>query len=99
MRSGRWLDDVSEQLSPTTVRDYRRLVSTMLDPDLGKLPRRRRTTQRIDAYYSSLARERGLSPASIRHVHAVLRGATGIDLPAPRPPTAVAEQPGTELEL
>ena len=73
----RWLDHVSEQLSPTTVREYRRLVRTMLDPDLGKLPLRRVTTQRIDAYYASLARERGLSPASIRHVHAVLRGALG----------------------
>ena len=73
----RWLDHVSEQLSPTTVREYRRLVRTMIDPDLGKLPLRRVTTQRIDAYYASLARERGLSPASIRHVHAVLRGALG----------------------
>ena len=49
----------------------------MIDPDLGKLPLRRVTTQRIDAYYASLTRERGLSPASIRHVHAVLRGALG----------------------
>ena len=73
----RWLDHVSEQLSPTTVREYRRLVRTMIDPDLGKLPLRRVTTQRLDAYYASLARERGLSPASIRHVHAVLRGALG----------------------
>jgi integrase len=49
----------------------------MLDPDLGRLPLRRVTAQRIDAYYASLARERELSPASIRHVHAVLRGALG----------------------
>jgi integrase len=73
----RWLDHVAEQLSPTTLREYRRLVRTMLDPDLGRLPLRRVTAQRIDAYYASLARERGLSPASIRHVHAVLRGALG----------------------
>ncbi len=73
----RWLEHVSEQLSPTTVREYRRLVRTMIDPDLGTLPLRRVTTQRIDAYYASLTRERGLSPASIRHIHAVLRGALG----------------------
>jgi integrase len=73
----RWLDHVAEQLSPTTLREYRRLVRTMLDPDLGRLPLRRVTAQRIDAYYASLARERELSPASIRHVHAVLRGALG----------------------
>jgi hypothetical protein len=59
----RWLDHVGERLSPTTVREYRRLVATMLLPDLGKIPLRRVTTQRIDAYYSVLTRERGLSGA------------------------------------
>jgi len=73
----RWLDHVDGQLSPTTIREYRRLVRTMLEPDLGKLPLRRLTAQRVDAYYAVLTRERGLSPATIRHVHAVLRGALG----------------------
>jgi len=72
-----WLDHVAEQLSPTTVREYRRLVTKTIEPDLGKLTLRRLTTQRLDAYYASLHRERGLSPASVRHVHAVLRGALG----------------------
>ena len=49
----------------------------MLEPDLGKLTLRRVTTQRLDAYYASLVRDRGLSAASIRHVHAVLRGSLG----------------------
>ena len=73
----RWLDHVTNRLSPTTVREYRRLVTRLVAPDLGKLPLRRITTQRLDTYYASLVRERGLSPASIRHVHAVLRGALG----------------------
>jgi integrase len=73
----RWLDHVSEQLSPTTVREYRRLVKRLISPDLGKLTLRRVTTQRLDTYYATLARERGLSPASVRHVHAVVRGALG----------------------
>ncbi len=73
----RWLDHICGQLSPTTVREYRRLVATMLEPDLGKLTLRRVTTQRLDAYYASLVRDRGLSAASIRHVHAVLRGSLG----------------------
>jgi integrase len=73
----RWLDHVSEQLSPTTVREYRRLVKKLISPDLGKLTLRRVTTQRLDTYYATLARERGLSPASVRHVHAVMRGALG----------------------
>ena len=73
----RWLEHVSEQLSPTTVREYRRLVKQLISPDLGKLPVRRVSTQRLDTYYGILTRERGLSPASVRHVHAVMRGALG----------------------
>jgi integrase len=73
----RWLDHISEQLSPTTVREYRRLVKQLIGPDLGKLRLSRVTTQRIDGYYATLSREHGLSPASVRHVHAVLRCALG----------------------
>ena len=43
-----------------------------------RVPLRRVTTQRLDAFYASLARDRQLSPASIRHVHAVLRGTLGL---------------------
>jgi integrase len=35
------------------------------------------TTKRLDDYYALLSKERGLSPATIRHVHAVFRGAFG----------------------
>ena len=73
----RWLDHMDEQLSPTTAREYRRLESKLITPALGGVPLRRVTTQRLDAFYASLARDRQLSPASIRHVHAVLRGALG----------------------
>jgi len=72
-----WLDLVSAQLAATTVREYQRLVATRLAPDLGDLALRRITTQRLDSYYAGLARDRGLSPATIRHHHAVLRGALG----------------------
>jgi integrase len=92
----RWLEHVADQLSPTTVREYRRLSTKLLHPDLGKLPLRRLTTQRIDSYYARLARERGLSPASIRHVHAVIRGALGQALRRgwiPANPAATASPP------
>ena len=72
-----WLDVVEDQLSPTSVREYRRLVAKKIGPDLGKLRLGKVTTQRIDSYYSTLTHEGGLSPASVRHVHAVLRGALG----------------------
>ena len=45
---GRWLDHVDRQLAVTTVREYRRLVTTRLEPDLGSLSLRRITTQRLD---------------------------------------------------
>ena len=72
-----WLELVSAQLAATTVREYRRLVATRLAPDLGHLPLRRITTQRLDSYYASLSRDLGLSAATVRHHHAVLRGALG----------------------
>jgi hypothetical protein len=49
----RWLDHVSEQLSPTTVREHRRLVKKLISPDLGKLTPRRISTQRLDTYYAT----------------------------------------------
>ena len=73
----RWLEHVDDHLSPTTVREYRRLAAKLLHPELGSVPLRRLTTQRIDGYYRRLTHERGLSPASVRHVHAVLSGALG----------------------
>jgi integrase len=73
----RWLDQVEDQLSPTSIREYRRIVNKTIGPDLGKLRLSKVTTQRIDAYYAMLARERNLSAGSVRHVHAILRGALG----------------------
>jgi integrase len=72
-----WLMVVEDQLSPTSVREYRRLVDKKIGPDLGKLRLSKVTTQRLDSYYSELTHAGGLSPASVRHVHAVLRGALG----------------------
>lgn len=51
----RWLEHVGDQLSPTTVREYRRLSTKLLHPDLGNVPLRRLTTQRIDGYSLILA--------------------------------------------
>lgn len=73
----RWLDLIDDRLSPTTVREYRRIVNKTIGPDLGKLRLSRVTTQRLDAYYAMLSHDRALSPATVRHIHAVLRGALG----------------------
>ena len=53
------------------------LTERLIKPDLGRLRLGRITTKRLDDDYAMLAKERGLSPATIRHVHAVLRGAFG----------------------
>jgi hypothetical protein len=47
----RWLDRVEDQLSPTTAREYRRIVTKMIGPDLDRTRLGKLTTQRIDAYY------------------------------------------------
>jgi len=73
----RWLDQKCEQLSPTTAREYRRLTRTLIEPALGSLPLRKVTTQRLDAFYAGLSRQRQLSASSVRQVHAVVRGALG----------------------
>ena len=73
----RWLDQKCEQLSPTTAREYRRLTRTLIEPALGSFSLRKVTTQRLDAFYAGLSRERELSASSVRQVHAVLRGALG----------------------
>ncbi len=64
-------------MPPTTVREYRRLTERLIKPDLGRLRLGRITTKRLDDFYAMLSNERGLSPATIRHVHAVFRGAFG----------------------
>ena len=73
----RWLDQVDNRLSPTTAREYRRIVNRRLGPDLGRLRLSMLTTQRIDAYYAALTRDYDLSPGTVRHVHAILRGSLG----------------------
>jgi len=57
-----WLDHVEGSLSPTTVREYRRLTERLIKPDLGGLRLGRVTTKRLDDYYAMLSKERGLSP-------------------------------------
>ena len=73
----RWLDQVDNRLSPTTAREYRRIVNHRLGPDLGRLRLTKVTTQRIDAYYSALTRAHDLSPGTVRHVHAILQSSLG----------------------
>jgi hypothetical protein len=69
----RWLDLASEQLSPTTLREYRRLIARRIQPALGQVSIAKLTTPQLDAFYLALTRVAGLSPASVRQVHSILR--------------------------
>ena len=78
------------------MREYRRLTERLIKPDIGSLRLGRVTTKRLDDYYAMLSKERGLSPATIRHVHAVFRGAFGQAVKwgiVPTNPAAAASPP------
>ncbi len=62
----------SESRSPTTLREYQRLIDKRISPALGHVPARKVTALELDEFYQGLTDE-GLAPASVRQVHAVLR--------------------------
>jgi integrase len=62
--------------SITTLREYRRLIDRQLKPRFGDLPLERLTGRDLDRYYDELIAA-GLAPATVRQVHAVMRGALG----------------------
>lgn len=69
-----WIEhSVAPNLSPRTVERYRGIVARHIVPELGKLPMAKLTAQHIARLYAEKAA--ALSPASVRYIHAVLRGA------------------------
>jgi len=77
---GRWFDLARPELSPTTVRGYGRNIETYILPALGNVPLARLRPAQLDAFYATLrehggAQNQGLSPASVRQIHAILRRA------------------------
>lgn len=69
-----WWDQKRGRLSPTTAREYARLIERRLKPDLGQRRLETLSAADLDTYYLRLERK-GLGPASIRQLHAVLSGA------------------------
>ena len=70
-----WLDHLVELgRADTTLYTYRRYVNKELKPTLGQIRLSRLTALDIDRLYAKL-RKRGLAPASIRQIHAILRAA------------------------
>jgi integrase len=76
----RWLDLVREDLSPSTVRGYERIIRCYIEPDIGRVSLAKLRTDQLDHFYSKLRDEGGqnggpLSPATVRQAHAVIRRA------------------------
>lgn len=76
-----WLAATKERIRPSTHATYESMVRTHIVPYLGSLPLQRLTPGRLNALYSALLENGrrdgrgGLSPATVRYVHAVLRKA------------------------
>jgi len=69
----KWLKQItSEGRSPTTLREYKRLIEKRISPALGPVPAVKVTALELDEFYQGLTDE-GLAPASVRQVHAILR--------------------------
>jgi integrase len=68
----RFLAWADTNLEATTVREYRRLSEQRIKPAVGRLPARRLSALDLDRWYAELGAE-GLSPNSVRQIHAVVR--------------------------
>jgi integrase len=75
----RWLNHATiiKDLSPTTVREYKRLIEKNIKPVLGDVPLRQIDGGVLDDFYVSLmSPERGLSAASVQRCHSAIAAAT-----------------------
>ena len=71
----RWLEQAGPDLSPTTLRRYRDLLRLHILPGLGSVSIHKIKTADLDQLYRGLVTKKGLSPASVRQVHAIIRRA------------------------
>ena len=71
----RWLLISSADLSPTTTRRYRGLLDKHILPAIGSRAAHKIRTTDLDDLYLGLIHQSGLSPASVRQVHATIRRA------------------------
>ncbi len=73
----RWFSVAGATLSPTTMREYKRLMKRRIDPRFGTTRVRALRTADLDAFYADLHRtvngRHGLSARSVQQIHAVIR--------------------------
>ena len=76
-----WLASTESRLRPSTFATYEMIVKKHISPRLGSLPLQTLTAARLNALYAELLTsgrrnaKGGLSPSTVRYIHAVLRKA------------------------
>ena len=68
-----WIDAARDTLSPTTVKEYERLIEKRIRPALGSQPLWKISAIQLDRYYLALSRQTGLGASSIRQIHSICR--------------------------
>jgi integrase len=75
--AAQWLELASDSLSPSTLREYRRLLEKIILPQFGSAKVRAIRPSDLDSFYANLrkrgVRGRPLSAQSVHHVHALIR--------------------------
>ena len=69
-----WIHNISPNLSPKTVANYRMRIDRELKPTLGQIPVESLTAKHLDKLYGNLGRA-GASVYVVRQVHATIRAA------------------------
>ena len=75
-----WLAQTGGSLSARTRERYASIIAHHLKPALGERPLRALTPLQIQSYYSEALGDAGLSPATVRKHHHILRKALGLSL-------------------
>jgi len=70
-----WLSLIKDEISPTTLRTYRNLLKNHILPGLGNRPIESIRAADLDLLYRGLAEQKGLSAATVRQIHAIIRRA------------------------
>jgi len=71
----KWLETAKKNLSPTTLRTYKSLLSNWALPALGDRSIGSIQTSDLDELYGGLSDRFNLSPSTVRQVHAIVRRA------------------------
>jgi len=75
--AAKWLELAPETLSPSTLREYHRILEKIILPQFGSVKVRAIRPSDLDTFYAGLRRRgvsgRPLSAQSVHHVHALIR--------------------------